>query len=94
MRIEWLTKALKHLDHEASFIAKDNELAASQFVSAVREGVDRLSRFPALGRKGRVGGTREWIMPDWPYVIPYRIEGDRLIILHIFHTRRALPSDW
>jgi len=34
VRIEWLTKALKQLDHEASFIAKDNELAATQFVSA------------------------------------------------------------
>ncbi|MEB2870793.1 type II toxin-antitoxin system RelE/ParE family toxin [Pseudomonas rhizosphaerae] len=94
MRTEWLTKALRALDHEASYIAEGSELAASRFVSEVREGVERLSEFPRLGRKGRVEGTREWIMPGWPYVIPYRIEGDRLIVLHIFHTRRAPPGSW
>ena len=43
--------------------------------------LDKLLVFPALGRKGRVRDTRVWAVPNWSYLIPYRLRGDRLQIL-------------
>ena len=42
---------------------------------------------PSLGRAGRVPGTRELVVPDTPYLVPYRVRGMRIEILRIFHGR-------
>lgn len=94
MRVEWLKTALKNLDEESAYIAMENPLAARAFVQAIQASVEQLANFPAMGREGRVTGTREWLLPDLPYVIPYRIRGGRLQILRIFHTRRLPPKSW
>ena len=56
--------------------------------------VDKLAQFPSMGREGRVTNTREWAVPNWSYLIPYRIRGDRLQILGVFHTRQRPRSKW
>ncbi|WP_445179446.1 type II toxin-antitoxin system RelE/ParE family toxin [Pseudomonas sp. McL0111] len=94
MRVEWLRTALKNLDDEAAYIAIENPKAASQFVQAIVDSVDHLCRFPASGREGRLPGTREWILPDRPYLIPYRVRHGSVQILRIFHTRRLPPNRW
>ncbi|MHA6573752.1 type II toxin-antitoxin system RelE/ParE family toxin [Pseudomonas yamanorum] len=94
MRVEWLKTALKNLDDEATYIAQENPKAAYEFVQAVRTGLDHVAEFPAMGREGRVPGTREWVMPRWPYLVPYRIREGRLQVLRIFHTRRQPPNSW
>jgi len=94
MQVEWLRTALKNLDDEATYIAIENPKAAAEFVQAILASVDHLARFPATGREGRLPGTREWVMPDCPYLIPYRVRQDRLQVLRVFHTRRLPPSSW
>ncbi|AWY43259.1 type II toxin-antitoxin system RelE/ParE family toxin [Pseudomonas putida] len=94
MRVEWLRTALKNLDDEAAYIAKENPKAAADFVQAVFASVDHLAHFPATGHEGRLPGTREWVMTDRPYLIPYRVRKDRLQVLRIFHTRRLPPALW
>jgi addiction module RelE/StbE family toxin len=94
MRIEWLRTALQNLDDEAAYIAQDNPQAAADVVKAIVADIEQLARFPGMGREGRVAGTREWAMPNLPYIIPYRVRGDRLQILRIFHTRRLPPQTW
>jgi hypothetical protein len=37
--------------------------------------VDRVDR-GGPGRKGRVANTRELIVPNWAYIIPYQIRED------------------
>ncbi|WP_256579624.1 type II toxin-antitoxin system RelE/ParE family toxin [Pseudomonas sp. NC02] len=86
--------ALKNLDDEAAFIAQENPKAAYEFVQAIRTGLEHVAEFPAMGREGRVPGTREWVMPRWPYLVPYRIREGRLQVLRIFHTRRQPPNSW
>jgi len=39
-----------------------------------------------LGRPGRVLGTRELVVPDTSYIIPYRVRGNTLEVLRVFHT--------
>lgn len=88
MRVEWLAKKLKNLEDEANYIALENPKAADDFSDAIFSSVDRLAQFPSMGREGRVKHTREWAVPNWSYLIPYRVRGDRLQILGVFHTRQ------
>lgn len=55
MRVEWLEKALKNLEDEASYISIENPKAADDFSSAIFASVDKLSQFPSMGREGGSG---------------------------------------
>lgn len=45
-----------------------------------------------MGRAGRVAGTRELVVADTPYIIPYRVRGDAVEILRVFHAARKWPG--
>jgi len=59
MRVRWLRAALAELDAEAEYIARDYPRAAAKMVGSIATAVARLTRHPAMGRPGRVAGTRE-----------------------------------
>ena len=92
MRVRWLRSALANLDAEAEYIARDKPLAAARVVSTISKAVDKLRRHPALGRPGRVPGTRELVVPGTPYIVPYRVREDAVEILRVFHAARRWPS--
>ena len=54
--------------------------------------VEQLVTHPALGRPGRVAGTRELVVIGTPYLIPYRIRDKSLEILRVFHAARKWPD--
>jgi toxin ParE1/3/4 len=94
MRVRWLRTALRNLDEEAAFIAADDAAAAAQVVQRVLDGVAQLADQPGLGRPGRVPGTRELVVLKTRYVVPYRVRGDVVEVLRVFHTSRRLPASW
>jgi toxin ParE1/3/4 len=94
MQLKWLRKALSNLDEEAAYIAKDNLLVAQQVVVRVFQAVETLIEQPGLGRPGRVPGTRELVVLKTRYVVPYRVRGDKIEILRVFHTSRRPPKQW
>ncbi|HEY4069520.1 MAG TPA: type II toxin-antitoxin system RelE/ParE family toxin [Burkholderiaceae bacterium] len=94
MRVEWLRRALRNLEDEASYIATDDEAAARLVVTRILRAVAQLADQPGLGRPGRVPGTRELIVQKTRYIVPYRVSGERVEILRVFHTSRRLPPRW
>jgi toxin ParE1/3/4 len=92
VRVRWLRRALRNLDEEAEFIASDDPRAAAQMVDHVATSVERLALFPASGRIGRVPGTRELIVSGTPYIVPYRVRGETVEILRVFHGARRWPE--
>ncbi len=92
MRVRWLARALANLDAEAEYIASDDQQAAGRMVQTVRKSVNLLRRYPALGRPGRVAGTRELVVSGTPYIIPYRVRNNEIQILRLFHGARKWPS--
>lgn len=94
MQVKWLRTALRNLDDEASYIAADDPDAASLVVDRVLKSVNLLADQPALGRAGRVAGTRELVVPKTRYIVPYRVRGDTIEILRVFHTSRKPPKSW
>jgi toxin ParE1/3/4 len=94
MRVRWLRKALHNLDEEASFIAADDPSAARLVVQRVLDAVAQLAQQPGMGRPGRVPGTRELIVSRTRYIVPYRVRGETVEILRVFHTSPRLPDRW
>jgi len=41
-----------------------------------------------------VPGTRELIVTKTRYIVPYRVRGETVEILRVFHTSRRLPDRW
>ena len=92
MNIVWSPRAIEHLAHLRAYIAQDNPKAANRVAAAMLDAVERLAELPNLARPGRVAGTRELVVKGTPYVIPYRLRGDRLEILAVFHGRQKWPK--
>lgn len=92
MRVKWTRTALANLDEEAAYIAQSNPQAAADIAERIEKAVQLLADFPAMGRPGRVSGTRELVVTDTPYIVPYRIRGETVHILRVFHTSRKWPS--
>lgn len=96
MQVEWLKKALQNLEDEAEYIAQEDPAAASLVVQHIVKSIDLLRENPALGHPGRIHGTRELVIPDTRYIIPYRVRPrlQRIEILRVFHTSRRPPQRW
>ena len=94
MRVRWLRAAVRNLDEEASYIAADDPRAARLVVARVLDAVAQLTEQPGLGRPGRVPGTRELVVLKTRYVVPYRVNGETVEILRVFHTSRRPPQRW
>jgi len=90
--VVWSPRAVEHLTHLRSYIARDNPKAANRVATALLNAVELLAELPNLGRPGRVAGTREMVVPGTPYVIPYRIRGDRLEVIAVFQGRQKWPK--
>ena len=94
MRIRWLRKALQNLDEEAAYLSQQSPQVARRFVESVNAAVNRLAEHPAMGRPGRVQGTRELVITDFPYLVPYRVRNQSVEVLRMFHTSRTPPTRW
>ncbi|WP_281783101.1 type II toxin-antitoxin system RelE/ParE family toxin [Sinimarinibacterium flocculans] len=92
MQVRWLSRALRNLGEEADHIAQDDPAAAARMVVLIEDAVAMLADHPGLGRPGRVPGTRELVVPGTPYLVPYRVRGQHVDILRVFHGRRRWPS--
>lgn len=92
LHVKWLKRALLDLDEVDAYIAQDNPSAADDVVLKILKAVSLLKEQPGLGRVGRVPGTKELVIPKIPYVVPYRVKGDFLQILRVYHTSRTWPN--
>lgn len=54
--------------------------------------INLLATQPQIGRPGRIAGTRELVIPGVPYIIPYRVRGERLELIAVFHGRQKWPD--
>jgi toxin ParE1/3/4 len=90
--IRWTKRAIRSLESIHAYITKDNSGAAARVAEAILDSAIQLERFPQSGRLGRINGARELIVPGLPYIVPYRIEGDVILLLFVIHTIRKWPK--
>ena len=84
-KIRWTPNALEDLERIRTYLAEkaDTDTMLSE-AQRIWDGCQRLKQFPESGRPGRVPMTREVVIS--PYIVPYRIKGDAVEILSIFHS--------
>ena len=92
MTVVWSPRAIGHLVGLRAYIARENPVAAGRTAATLLAAVDRLAQLPNLGRTGRVSGTRELVVPGTPYVVAYRLRGELLEIIAVFHGRQTWPQ--
>ena len=94
MKIKWVQLALTDLDEAAAFISQDNPPAAKRQLKRIRDAARLLSEQPDAGRPGRVHGTRELVIADTPFVLPYRAVRDTVQILRVLHGAGQWPEQF
>ncbi len=96
MKVRWLRKALENIEQEATYIARENPSAAIVVVQRIYNSVALLAENPALGHPGRIPDTRELVIPDTRYIVPYRVRPglNQIEILRVFHVSRKPPQNW
>ena len=94
MRLRWTRRAERDLDEIASYIGQDSPAAAARVVLKLIDHVEAsLPKRTAIGRAGRVLGTRELVIGGLPYIVPYRVREEDIEILRVLHTSRRWPYE-
>jgi addiction module RelE/StbE family toxin len=86
----WTPRARQHLLNISAYIARDNPTAARQTADRIRDAVAHLATHPAIGRVGRITGTRELVIAGTPYIVAYRVRKASLRILAVMHSSQQL----
>lgn len=73
-------------------IARDSPIAANQVATRIEEAVQGLATFPLRGRPGRISGTNELVIPGTSYTAAYRVRGEAVQIIGIFHQAQRWPE--
>ena len=92
MQVIWSPMAIAQLLEIRTYTAQDKPEVALGVAQRIVSAADQLSRNPQLGRPGRSPGIRELIIAGTPYILPYKIQGDRLKILGVFRAARQWPE--
>ncbi|TIO31188.1 type II toxin-antitoxin system RelE/ParE family toxin [Mesorhizobium sp.] len=90
-RIRWTKRALRRLDEIGAHIEKDNPEAAARVIARIVSAAEHLAERPAMGCIGRIKATRELVLVDIPYIVPYRVKGDTVEIVTVMHAAQRWP---
>ena len=93
MKLRWTNLALNDLEAIGDYIRRDSSAEISaRLIKQIVTGVGSLTTFPHLGRAGRVPETRELVVPNTSYIVPYRVKDNEVQILAVFHSARRWPE--
>lgn len=90
-RLEWSRTAERDLAALHDYIAADNRKAAESVVRLILASAGRLVEFPMLGHEGGDSGTRELVLPKYPYTLIYRVYPAKIRIVTVLHHSRKYP---
>ena len=85
VEIVWSPRALARLQEIRAYIAQDKPQAAERLAVRIVAVVEALRNHPRLGRAGAEPGIRELVIGGTPYIVVYRVRGQRITINTIWH---------
>jgi toxin ParE1/3/4 len=89
----WSPEAIEDIASLRAFIEQDDPAAAQRVALHIVRNVETLlSQHAEMGRPGRVPGTRELVIPRTPFVVPYRLVGNTIQVLRVYHGARRWPD--
>lgn len=87
MRIVWTDDAVANLEAIVTYVAAFNPAAATTLAQRLVAVADSLTEFPNRGRDA--GEGRREMTTVRPYILRYRVEGARVVVLRIRHGARS-----
>jgi plasmid stabilization system protein ParE len=92
MKLEWSDEALADLDRFAEFLHREHPSLAAIVATEIVNKVQLLTTHPLLGKP--IAGRQEYRqivlqVLGAAYVFQYRFDGQRLVMLRVFHGREA-----
>jgi toxin ParE1/3/4 len=94
MKLHLFARAKRDLDEAFAYIEQDDPESAKKVARLLVKSINLLAENSLIGRPSAHKGTREWSVPGLPYVIPYRVKGQTVQIIRIYHTSRNRPQKW
>ncbi len=91
MKLVWLPCAVANRDSQLDYIARDNPQAAIEQGNRIAQQVSQLTEHPEIGRQGRIAGTRELIIGRTPFILVYRLHGERIELIRLLHGAQQWP---
>jgi len=85
VEIVWSPLALTRLQEIRTYITQDKPQAAERIAIRIVAVVEALRNHPRLGRAGAEPGIRELVIGGTPYIVIYRVRGQRITINTIWH---------
>jgi toxin ParE1/3/4 len=85
IEIVWSVVARSRLHEIRAFVAQDKPDAAAGLATRIVAVVENLRQHPYLGRAGAEPGIRELVIGGTPYIVLYRVQAGRVIIITIWH---------
>lgn len=92
MQVKWTRKALLNLNEAIDYIATDKPMAAAEVGTKIWDAAKMLADHPGIGRPGRVAGTRELVIKNLPFILPYAQRNGVIFILRVLHTAMRWPE--
>ena len=90
MRVRILEPAAEDLEAIHAYIAPDSRRKADWFIDSIKRHVNRVAAtgFGAIGKPGRIRGTRELV--HGRYIVVYAVDeaADELLVISIVHGAR------
>lgn len=88
MKLRWTQLALHDFETAHDDIAERDSEAAQRIAERILAATERLLEYPRIGRIGEDETTREWRVQKTPYLLVYRITGETIELLRVWHTKR------
>jgi toxin ParE1/3/4 len=92
VKVRWTVPAAEQLEQAYDYIADSNPGAAEEVAQRVIDITEMLGKHPGAGRGGRVAGTREFSVPDTPFIVAYAVSDEIVWILAEYHAARKWPE--
>lgn len=89
-QILWTDEAVGNLEAIVTYISAFNPAAAERLADRLIAVADSLAEYSERGRDA--GEGRREMTTLWPYILRYRLDGDRVLILRIRHGAQERDS--
>lgn len=86
MHVTWADSAQRDLDAALAYLQQESPRGARRVSERIFQAVGLLERFPEIAPASRHRGLRQMVVPRTPYLVIYRIEGDRVEVRAIVHA--------
>jgi len=93
LEIIWSKKSQQALNIIYEYLSVEKEVLAKEIISCIINTVKiKIYNYKHIGRAGRILGTREFVLSQYPYIIIYTIKNNYLYIVNILHTSMKYPK--